>query len=64
MQVMRSAQVTDAERIAELERQLAYERGQVRLFMELCASWGTKNNELRRMLRDLGVNFSQCPEGM
>lgn len=56
--------MTDAERIAELERQLAYERGQVRLFMELCASWGTKNNELRRMLRDLGVNFSQCPEGM
>lgn len=56
--------MTDAERIAELEHQLAYERGQVKMCMELCASWGTKNNELRRMLSDLGVNVSQCPEGL
>ena len=56
--------MTDAERIADLERQLAYEKENARIFMEISFSWGSKNVELRRLLKAHGVEVSQEPEGM
>lgn len=68
MQVVRGAivnrQVTDAERIAELEKRLAYEKENARIFMEISTSWSSRNTELRRLLRKHGISIPQEPEGL